>query len=670
MKLEEHYGKPQDIEFAMEDEEVYIVQSRPITTLKAVKQTGKINAKSILDGLGASPGISVGTVKLIKSMSDLPKIKKGDVLVTEMTNPDMVVSMEKSSAIVTDEGGMTSHAAIVSREMGIPAVVGTGEATNLLKDGMRITVDGTTGKVYEGEVAETKLVEIKEALPVERIKLKVLADLPEGAERAAKTGLDAVGLMRLEGVIASSSKHPLLYEKEGNVEDYIKLIENGVEAIAEHFNMVWIRSSDIRTDEYSTLEGAPEREINPMLGLHGIRFSLKHPKLFEAELEAIKRVSEKYPNKKLGIMFPQIISIEEVKQARVHFDKFKTPNMQFGVMIETPAAVQIIEEICQEGVDFISFGTNDLTQFTLGVDRGEDQVQHLYNEFHPAVFSQIKRVIGACRRNKVETSICGQAGSRKEMVEFLFKKGISSISVNADAAYDISVLLRELEGTREKIISGKDIQNSNNQSDQNSNNKGSQSNHPNNQNNNPANNQMQDNEKKKIIENNSNNIPAPQYKQASDRQEYLNNIPNNQQKIPLPKLTPDSKPIEIKTYKQIDEELEKQASEVYIKGSEPKIREVDENIGPIEPLDNTDRIENITEDIQEEVKNISQEALDKQEKREESFERVEQRTDNGVSGAPDSSNDVGVYNPQKEEQDYPAYNYNFEEDEDSRYGID
>ncbi len=444
LKLEAHYKKPQDIEFAVEDERVYVVQSRPITTLNNKVEKTEISARPILEGLGASPGIGIGYVKIIKTMEDLVKIRKGDVLVTKMTDPDMVVSMQKSVAIVTDEGGLTAHAAIVSREMGIPAIVGTGNATSILKDGMKITVDGSSGRVYEGEVAESKKIEIKQVVPTQKIKLKLIVDIPEFAERAAGTGIDAVGLLRLEGIIASSGKHPLAHEKENTLHEYTELLRAGVEKIASHFMSVWIRTSDIRSDEYSALRGSPPREINPMLGLHGIRFSLLHPKIFEAELSAIKKVAEKYPNRKFGVMFPQIISIEEVLKAKEHFNKYKTDNMIFGVMIETPAAVQIIEDICKE-VKFISFGTNDLTQFTLAIDRGEESLQHLYNEFHPAVLSEIKKVISVCKRYNVETSICGQAGSKKEMIEILFREGINSISLNADVARDASLLVQELE---------------------------------------------------------------------------------------------------------------------------------------------------------------------------------------------------------------------------------
>jgi len=450
IKLEEHYdNKPQDIEFAIENEDIYIVQTRPITTLK---KSGFLNKKDVdLDGqvltkgLAASPGVASGVVKIIHSMDDLDKIKKGDVLVTTMTNPDMVLTMQKAAAIVTSEGGVTAHAAIVSREMGIPAVVGTQDAMEKLKDGEEVTVDGSNGKVFAGE-AQNKKIEI---LPIveTKTKIKLLVDLPQFAERAAKTKADGIGLVRLEGLIATAGKHPVAYEKEEKLDEYKEMLKEGLLKIADTFigKPIWVRSSDIRSDEYSNLEGAPkETEKNPMLGDHGIRFSLRHPGIFKAELSAIKELADK--GHKFGVMFPQIISIEELKQARKIFNEMDMKNVQFGVMIETPAAAVLIKDICQEGIDFISFGTND--QYTLAVDRGNENVQDLYDEMNWAVLKQISRVIRECKKQGVETSICGQAGSKKDMVEFLVKQGIDSISVNADVAKEISELVKKLEDGR------------------------------------------------------------------------------------------------------------------------------------------------------------------------------------------------------------------------------
>lgn len=458
LKLEEHYKKPQDIEFAIEGTEIYIVQTRPITTMESRIDKGsakEIKGEIILDGLAASPGIAVGKVKIINDLNDLSKIQTGDILVTEMTNPDMVVSMQKSAGIITDEGGLTAHAAIVSREMGIPCIVGTQTATSKLTDGEIITLDGYSGKIYKGEVAQSAKKEILKVEAETKTKIKVIVDLPNFAERAAKTGLKKVGLTRIEGIIAESGKHPNYFLSGGKVKDYEEIIFKGVGGIAKYFDEIWVRTSDIRSDEFSNLLGSPtEIEANPMLGDHGIRFSVEHPELLKAELNALKRVTESdHKNKKIGMMMPQIISVDEVKKVKEILKEINFRDAKLGVMVETPAAVQIIKELCEEKIEFISFGTNDLTQYILAVDRGNEKVQHLYNEMHPAVLGQIEYAIRVCKRYGVETSICGQAGSKKEMVKFLVDKGIDSISVNADVAKEISDYVKELE---EKTIKGTD----------------------------------------------------------------------------------------------------------------------------------------------------------------------------------------------------------------------
>lgn len=450
-ELEEHYKKPQDIEFAIEGGEIYIVQSRPITTLgKETKEKRELTGEVLLSGLGASPGISSGPVRIIIDLGDLKKVKKGDILVTEMTNPDMVVTMQKSAGIITDEGGITSHAAIVSREMGIPAVVGTGDATKKLKEGDMVTVDGNVGKVYEGK-GETKMSEVKPIVPT-KTKIKVIVDLPDFAERAALSGAKAVGLTRIEGIIAESGKHPLLFEKKENYSDYVKILYDGIKRIAEPFEEVWVRTSDIRTDEYRNLEGAPkEVEGNPMLGNHGIRFGLKHIGVLKSELEAAMKVARESPEKKIGVMMPQVISVAELRETKKLALEMDAPaNFKIGVMVETPAAVQVINELCLEGISFISFGTNDLTQYILAIDRNNSDVQYIYDEMNPAVLSAISYVIRRCKRYGVETSICGQSGSKEEMVRFLVSEGIDSISVNADAAEKISKLVAELESAKTK----------------------------------------------------------------------------------------------------------------------------------------------------------------------------------------------------------------------------
>lgn len=447
LNLERHYKKPQDIEFAIQNKEIYIVQTRPITTLEKrleKKEIKELKGEVILKGLAASPGIAVGKIKIVRRIEDLQKIKQGDILVTEMTNPDMVVTMQKSAGIVTDEGGITAHAAIVSREMGIPCIVGTRGATSKLKENEIITVDGYSGKIYKGKVSEASKKEVRPISVKTKTKIKAIVDLPAFASRASESGIKEVGLTRIEGIIAESGKHPNYFFEKDKMKEYEEIIFKGIEQIGKYFEEIWVRTSDIRSDEFRNLEGAPKKiEANPMLGMHGVRFSIKHPEILKAELNALKRVSNE--KVKIGILLPQVIFVEEVKKVKEILNEVSFRNAKLGVMIETPSSVQIIKELCEEGIKFISFGTNDLTQYILAIDRGNEEVQNLYNEMHPSVLRQIEYVIRVCKRYGVETSICGQAGSKKEMVKFLIERGIDSISVNADVAREIAEYAAQVE---------------------------------------------------------------------------------------------------------------------------------------------------------------------------------------------------------------------------------
>ena len=450
--IEKHYGFPQDIEYAIEGNNIYILQSRPITTLqKQVKSFHITGKEPLLEGLGASPGVAVGRVKIIHSLDELDKVQKGDVLVTQMTNPDMVVTMQKCAAIITEAGGATCHAAIVSREIGLPCVVGTKIATQLLEDGQLVTVDGTNGKVYDGKVEITEVEQVTSKLPETKTRIKVICDLPQIAYRAAATGAAGVGLVRIEFIIASGGKHPRKYLEEGKLNEYTALLYEGLKPIADAFQgkPVWVRTSDLRTDEYRQLLGgeAEPKETDPMIGWHGIRRSLDQPELLKAELLAIKQLHESgYSN--VGIMIPFVISAQEVKRVKEIARELNielSKDIDFGVMVETPAACWVIEDICKQGINFISFGTNDLTQLTLGVDRNNERIAHLYDEMHPAVLGEIKQVIRVCKQYGVKTSICGQAGSKPEMAKYLVKLGIDSISCNIDAFSKIKQVVRQVE---------------------------------------------------------------------------------------------------------------------------------------------------------------------------------------------------------------------------------
>ena len=460
--LEDHYQKPQDIEWAIEKEKIYVVQTRPITTIKKIEdeKTGEISieeqaneqgtdiseANVLATGNTASPGAASGIVKIANEPNEFSKVQKGDVLVTKMTNPDMVPVMKRASAIVTDLGGTTCHAAIVSREMGIPCIVGTGNATSVLKENTMITVDATHGKVYEGKITIKKPKQAEETKReyselITATQIKVVMDFPEYAEKAAATGADGVGLLRAEHMILGTKIHPAYLVKQGRKQELIDILVKGISTVARAFDgkPVWYRTLDAPTDEFKSLEGGsdePEEE-NPMLGWRGIRRSLDQPGFLRAEFEAIKKVHE-MGLKNVGVMIPLVTRVDEVRKAKeILDDVFDDEYVEFGIMVETPAAVWVIEDICKIGIDFVSFGTNDLTQYTLAIDRNNDLVQKHYDELHPAVLAEISRVIKICKKYHVQTSICGQAGSKPKMAAFLVRQGIDSISANPDAVQQI-----------------------------------------------------------------------------------------------------------------------------------------------------------------------------------------------------------------------------------------
>ncbi len=459
-RIEKHYSKPQDIEWAVEDEKLYIVQSRPITTFKKEedqkeeKKKVELLGKVLLRGETASAGFYSGAVKIVHNPSELGKVQKGDVMVTTMTTPDMVPAMQRSGAIITNEGGMTCHAAIVSREMGTPCIVGTEVATHNLKDGQIVTVHASQGIVYEGKVVDpnlNKAVTFTATKLSTKTKIKTIMDLPDLAEKAAATGAEGVGLVRLEIMIAGGGIHPAEYVRKGKEKEYVLLLKNGIRKIAKAFakKPVWVRCSDMRSDEYRNLKGGDKEphETDPMIGWHGIRRLLDEPRILKAEFQAIKELHDE-GWKNVGVMLPFIIRTEELRKAKevmrsVGLEPVK--KIDFGIMVETPAACWIIEELCQEGISFVSFGTNDLTQMTLGIDRNNQKLNDRFDEMHPAVLGEIAKVIKVCQKYHVTTSICGQAGSRPEMALFLVHQGIDSISANPDAIPKIKQVVAETE---------------------------------------------------------------------------------------------------------------------------------------------------------------------------------------------------------------------------------
>jgi len=450
--LEKHYKKAQDAEFATEDDKVYVVQTRAVTT-EAKREKIELKGKIILKGLGSSPGIASGVVKIVKTLEDLAKVQQGNILVTRMTAPDMVVTMSRSAAIVTDEGGVTCHASIVGREMGLPVIVGTQTATKTLRDGQLVTVDAYKGLVYEGklDIVEKKVAEIPISKKT-KTKIKVNLAFAINLEPVAKV-TDGVGLLRIEHMITQSGVHPAKLVREGRSKKYTQILVDGIRPIAKAFKpkRVWVRTLDARSDEFRNLEGGEHEphEDNPMLGWHGIRRSLDEPELLKAEFEAIKRLHEEGCTN-VDVMLPFVINVEEVSKAKEIAREIKLPStVKIGLMIETPAAALDIERLCKEGISFVSFGSNDLSQLTLGVDRNNAKLASLFTETHPAVLKMFKDVINVCKKHGVETSICGEAPSNyPEIVGYLVKCGIDSMSVNIDAIAKVRKQVAEIESKK------------------------------------------------------------------------------------------------------------------------------------------------------------------------------------------------------------------------------
>ena len=463
-RIQEHYNFPQDTEWAMENGKVFMLQSRPITTLGMNNGTeaegGAGEERTIITkGLGASPGMASGTVKIVKDTDELDKVGDGDILVTVMTTPDMVPAMKRANGIITDEGGVTCHAAIVSRELGISCVVGTGDATKILKENEMVTLDGNKGIVYKGKfeeaakkaAAEEQPAAVAQAPILTVTEVKVNVSMPEAAKKAAATGADGVGLLRTEHMMLTSGVHPKKFIMDGKEDELIKILVENVLKVADEFypKPVWYRTLDAPTDEFKSLEGGEGEpyEHNPMLGWRGIRRELDEPEILKAEFKAIKKLHEQgYTN--IGIMIPLVQHPDELRRAKQIAEEVglkPQKNIEFGIMVETPGAALIIEDFIAEGLDFVSFGTNDLTQYTLAIDRNNENVAKLYSEGHPAVLKLLVRVIKICNEAGVKTSICGQAGSMPKIVEKLVEAGIESVSANTDAVATVRETVARVE---------------------------------------------------------------------------------------------------------------------------------------------------------------------------------------------------------------------------------
>jgi pyruvate,water dikinase len=453
-RLEAYYAAPQDVEFAIEGNALFLTQTRPITTLQPrspATATVSGGAAPIVHGLGASPGRASGPVRVLESPSEAASLAAGDVLVTRATSPDWVPVMRRAVAVVTDAGGMTSHAAIVSRELGIPCIVGARDATAKLSTGMMVTVDGAAGTVAPGAIAAPQpspaasrpaTTGAVASRPVTGTRIYANLAEPDRAAAVAALDVDGVGLLRAEFMLLSAldKVHPRKLIAEGKGETVTARLAENLRIFAQSFapRPVIYRAMDFRTNEFRGLEGGAAFEPveeNPMIGYRGCYRYVKEPDLFALELEAIARVRRDYPN--VHLMIPFVRTAWEFAACKRLIDASPLSgdrSLQLWVMAEVPSVSYWLPEYVRMGATGVSIGSNDLTQLVLGVDRDSATVAPLFDERDGAVLHAIQSIIAECRRLGVTCSICGQAPSvHPGFAEQLVRWGIDSISVNPDA---------------------------------------------------------------------------------------------------------------------------------------------------------------------------------------------------------------------------------------------
>ncbi len=475
--IEEHYKKPMDIEWALDERtnKLLILQARPETVWATKKEEAKPEKpvttrerKVLVQGLPASPGLAVGKVHIIPTVDRINEFQKGEILVTEMTAPDWVPAMRKAAAIVTNSGGMTCHAAIVSRELGIPCIVGTTSrgrsATGSIPDGVMATVDAKLGVVYEGvleEVAERKEVvptalTVAESYMVTGTKIYVNLGEPEIAERVAALPADGVGLLRQEFVWTSEiGEHPLYLIDTGHPEKVVDGLAEAFRKIcaAFHPRPVVMRFSDFKSSEYRALKGGDKYEpVEPsaLMGWRGASryYDPKYVDAFKLEVRAAKKVREEFGLKNLWVMVPFCRRVEEMEKINRIFEEEglkRGPDFKVWLMAEIPSNC-IIADKFNEFVDGYSIGSNDLTMTILGCDRDNETVAHLFDERDLAVKRSIRLLIRLAHKDGKTVSICGQAPSvYQEFTEFLVRSGIDSISVNPDVVASTRKLVAMVE---------------------------------------------------------------------------------------------------------------------------------------------------------------------------------------------------------------------------------
>lgn len=468
MKVERHFnGQAQEIEWAIERGRIMILQSDPLPNYgisRSEEAALNGNEKELAGGTVVSHGTAKGKARVILAMSELQDFSKGEIIVTKMTNPDMVRFVRDAAGMITDEGGRTSHAARLCRELGIPCIVGCGNATSSVQDGGDILIDTLREAVYgipepepvpheepagmdfrpnvsgeqyhppqsQDSIYPQRMEDIRESHRdgITATGIRAVLSFPERVNDTVGK-CEGVGLVKPEYMIADKGKHSLWLARN-NPEELIDMLVDGLRKIARPFypKPVWYRLIDVRTDEFRDLEGGDEEptENNPMMGWHGIRRSLDEQDILRCEIEALVRLRREGLDN-IMIAIPFVSRLEEIRRVR---EGIRDLPIKIGITLETPAAAMDIESLCREGISFVSIGMDELTQLSVGADKDNPKTSRIFSDMNPGVINLLRQVISACRKNNVETSAYGSIENNPDLVERLVGMGVSSITAEPE----------------------------------------------------------------------------------------------------------------------------------------------------------------------------------------------------------------------------------------------
>lgn len=485
-RIEELYGFPMDVEWAFDGDtsRLYILQARPVTTLKKeeskeeTKVEDKKSLKVLVRGLAASPGIASGQVVVVKDMDEIDRVTQGQIMVTTMTNPDMVPAMKRAAAVVTDEGGRTCHAAIVSRELGIPCIVGSKDGSARLTEGATVTVDATRGVVYDGAVSLSSDQDkhspvapgaapgynremVYDLAPVTGTKIYMNLGDSSVVDKYKNLPFDGIGLMRTEFIFNSLGVHPMYLVRNGEGQKLVEAMSDSITTVAQavYPRPVVVRLSDFRTNEFRGLKGGEEvepEENNPMIGWRGVSryISKEYEEGFRLECQAIKKIRDEFGLINVWVMLPFVRTtweLEQVKEIMASEGLVRNKSFKLWIMAEVPAVVFAADEFAQM-VDGFSIGSNDLTQLVMGVDRDSGILNTMgyFDERNISVTRAIETLVKAAHRHGITCSICGQGPSLyPDFAEFLVKCGIDSMSVNPDT---VAYTRKLVAGVEQRLI--------------------------------------------------------------------------------------------------------------------------------------------------------------------------------------------------------------------------